>query len=96
MADAKPDAQDIRELTGPFEVVSLIGNLGKGRTHLHLAISDKDGQVIGGHLKEGSQVHTTCEIVLAVDDRLTFSSQIDPATGFEELHIEEANHDSDS
>jgi predicted DNA-binding protein with PD1-like motif len=89
MAGAQPDKQDIREYDGELEIVSLIGNLGQGRTHLHIAVSDKEGNVTGGHLKEGSIVHTTAEIVLAVDDNLTYSEETDAATGFGELKIEE-------
>jgi uncharacterized protein len=87
MSGAKPDKQDIRDYDGAFEIVSLIGNLGQNRTHLHIAISDQDGQVVGGHLKEESIVHTTVELVLAVEDNLTFSEEIDPETGFGELKI---------
>jgi len=88
MAGAKPDGQDIRELDGPFEIVSLIGNLGPGRSHLHVSISDSEGIVIGGHLKEGSIVHTTVELVIASEQKVTFTSEVDPSTGFEELQIE--------
>ncbi|HSW81352.1 MAG TPA: PPC domain-containing DNA-binding protein [Candidatus Saccharimonas sp.] len=88
MAGAQPDAQDIRTLSGPFEIVSLIGNLGQGRSHLHIAVSDKDGAVHGGHLKEASIVHTTVELVLATESQLTFTEKTDPQTGFGELHIE--------
>jgi predicted DNA-binding protein with PD1-like motif len=83
MAGAKPDKQDIRDYAGTFEIVSLIGNLG----HVHIALSDSEGVVIGGHLKEGSLVHTTVELVLAVEDDLKFSEEVDPATGFGELKI---------
>lgn len=88
MAGAQPHAQDIRTLQGPFEIVSLIGNLGPGRSHIHIAVSDKDGAVHGGHLKEASIVHTTVELVLATDANLTFTEQIDAQTGFGELHIQ--------
>ena len=87
MAGAKPDAQDIRDYDGLFEIVSLIGNLGQDRTHLHIAFSDNNGVVIGGHVKEGSVVHTTVELVLAVDDALKFSEEVDAKTGFGELRI---------
>lgn len=87
MAGAQAEKQDIRTLEGPFEIVSLIGNLGQGRTHLHMAISDKDGNVIGGHVKEGCEVHTTVEVVLAVDDGLVFGEELDEHTGFGELQI---------
>jgi len=87
MAGAEAGKQDIRTLQGPFEIVSLIGNLGQDRTHLHMAISDKNGNVIGGHVKEGCEVHTTVELVLAVEDNLVFDEENDPSTGFEELGI---------
>lgn len=89
MAGASPESQDIQTYTGVYEIVSLIGNLGQGRTHLHMAISDSDGGVTGGHLKEGAIVHTTVELVLAVDDRLAFSEEVDEKTGFGELKISE-------
>lgn len=91
MAGAQPDKQDIREYDGAFEVVSLIGNLGQKRTHLHMVISDSEGNVIGGHLKEGSIVHTTVELVVAAERDLVFSEKIDPETGFGELAVEDAH-----
>lgn len=90
MAGAEAGAQDIRTYEGPFEIVSLVGNLGQVRIHLHMSISDKDGAVIGGHMKEGCEVHTTVELVLAVEGNLTFSEENDPETGFGELKIEAA------
>lgn len=87
MAGASADTQDIRTFEGPFEIVSLTGNLGQNRTHLHLSISDKEGKVTGGHLKEGSIVHTTVELVLAVEDNLVFGEAPDTQTGFSELDI---------
>jgi predicted DNA-binding protein with PD1-like motif len=88
MAGAEAGRQDIRKLEGPFEVVSLIGNLGQERTHLHMSISDKNGNVIGGHVKEGCTVHTTVELVLAVEDKLAFGEESDTQTGFGELSIQ--------
>jgi uncharacterized protein len=87
MAGAEMGRQDIRTLDGPFEIVSLIGNVGQNRTHLHMSVSDKDGVVAGGHVKEGCAVHTTVELVLAVEDKLTFGEENDPKTGFGELSI---------
>lgn len=90
MAGASPEKQDVREYEGVFEIVSLIGTVDKnGNSHLHISILDKDGNVIGGHLKDGSIVHTTVELVVASDDNLIFERKIDEATGFDELSIEE-------
>ena len=88
MAGASPAAQDIRTYEGSYEVVSLIGNLGQGRTHLHVAFSDSEGNVVGGHLKEGTIVHTTAELVIAADNSLLFSEEVDDRTGFGELRID--------
>jgi predicted DNA-binding protein with PD1-like motif len=89
MAGAAPDIQDIRDYEGRFEIVSLIGNLGRSRTHLHISFSDEEGRVIGGHLKEGAIVHTTVELVIAIDDKLVFTEEVDATTGFGELKINE-------
>ena len=89
MAGAQPNAQDIRDYDSPMEIVSLTGNLGPGRVHLHIAVSDPEGAVTGGHLKEGSIVHTTVELVLATDETLAFTEEVDPETGFGELKVTE-------
>ncbi len=89
MAGAQPDKQDVRELAGPFEIVSLIGTVGIDGEHLHISLSDKDGKVIGGHLKDGCLVETTVELVIAVEDRLEFRRDVDPTTGFKELSVVE-------
>ena len=90
MAGAGVEKQDIRTLEGPFEIVSLTGNLGQNRTHLHMAVSDKEGDVIGGHVKGGCTVDVTVELVLAVEDGLRFVEELDPNTGFGELSIRTA------
>jgi predicted DNA-binding protein with PD1-like motif len=87
MAGAQADKQDILTFNGPFEIVSLIGNVGQGRTHLHMSIADSEGHVIGGHVKEGCLVHTTVELTLAVEDKLVFGEEVDVTTGFGELSI---------
>jgi len=88
MAGAAPGQQDIREYEGPLEIVSLIGTVSKdGAAHLHISISNKEGEVSAGHLKEGCIVHTTVELVLACEDSLTFTREPDAETGFDELSI---------
>jgi predicted DNA-binding protein with PD1-like motif len=58
---------------GDLEILSLSGTLSPDGVHLHIAIADRSGAVIGGHLCVGSLVRTTAEL--------------DPATGYPELRI---------
>ncbi|MEB3197925.1 MAG: PPC domain-containing DNA-binding protein [Candidatus Sericytochromatia bacterium] len=73
--------------TGPLEIVSLVGTAGPDGAHLHIAVSDAEGHTVGGHLMDGSPIHTTAEIVLAVLPDLRFQRVTDPHTGFRELLI---------
>jgi predicted DNA-binding protein with PD1-like motif len=54
-------------LSGPYEIVSLYGNIttvdGKPFIHAHIALGDNTFAVRGGHLKE-AEVSVTCEITL--------------------------------
>ena len=88
MAGATPDKQDIRVYSGNYEIVSLVGTVSVNGTHLHVSFSDRDGNVIGGHLKEGTLIHPTAEIIIGVDDKVTFNRIHDEATGFSELVVE--------
>jgi len=87
MAGASSDKQDIRTYDGKYEIVSLIGNIGQDRSHIHISFSDKNGDVIGGHLKEGAIVHTTAELVFAVEGSISFGEIEDSKTGFKELKV---------
>jgi predicted DNA-binding protein with PD1-like motif len=88
MAGAKPDAQDIRIITEDFEIVSLVGTTGSNGSHFHIAVSNNEGAVLGGHLKEGTFIHPTAEIVLGEMRDTTFSRAMDEETGFAELVVE--------
>ncbi|HSY27032.1 MAG TPA: PPC domain-containing DNA-binding protein [Burkholderiaceae bacterium] len=70
-----------------FEIVSLVGTLGCDACHLHIALADEQGQVIGGHLMAGSIIYTTAEIVLGVLPELRFERELDTATGYQELRV---------
>jgi hypothetical protein len=70
-----------------FEIVSFVGTLAEDGPHLHLAVSDASGRVIGGHAQEGSIVRTTAEIVIGELEEVRFSRPVDPATGWDELVI---------
>jgi predicted DNA-binding protein with PD1-like motif len=74
-------------LTGDLEILSLSGTLSADGAHLHIAIANSSGAVIGGHLCAGSLVRTTAELVVALLPEWEFRRLLDPATGFAELTI---------
>jgi len=73
--------------TGPVEIVSLVGTLCMDGVHLHMSVSDGDGNVWGGHLLEGNPVYTTAEVVIGVSNSMSFTRKEDVNTGFRELYI---------
>jgi predicted DNA-binding protein with PD1-like motif len=78
---------------GDFEIVSFVGTLAEDGPHLHLAVSDSTGRMIGGHAQEGSVVRTTAEIVIGELEDFVFSRPVDPITGWDELAIERRTTD---
>lgn len=73
-------------LEGPFEIVSATGTVGMDSQHIHVAIANKDGRTIGGHLSAGSLIFTTCEVViLDLSAEWTFERVLDKETGYPEL-----------
>ncbi len=87
MPGATPENQMVKKLEGPFEVVSGTGTFSQDGCHIHISVSDKEGNVFGGHLKDGCVVSTTAEIVIGVFENVTYKRTPDPATGFPELEI---------
>jgi predicted DNA-binding protein with PD1-like motif len=87
MAGAEPGAMDVREYKERMEIVSLGGTVWPGGAHLHMSVSTTAGTVIGGHLKDGSLVFPTAEIVLGEDEEHAYSRTFDPETGFDELVV---------
>lgn len=87
MAGATPDNQQVKIFEGKYEIVSLEGTISLNGAHLHVAISDQGGNVIGGHLKEDSIVDLCAEIVLGEDESAVYSRELDPQTGFPELVV---------
>jgi hypothetical protein len=82
------DQSDITRVQGPLEIVSLSGTVASfGGSHLHIAVSDDKGRVLGGHLKEGSIIRTTAEIVIGIMEGFAFHREIDPQTGYPELIV---------
>lgn len=89
MAGAQPNNQDVRAYEGIFEIVSLTGTISiDGEVHLHISFADKEGAVVGGHLKDGCIVHTTVELIIAKQDNVIFNRKPDPKTGFDELEVQ--------
>ena len=72
---------------GHFEIVSLVGTLSTGGSHIHLSVSDLTGKTVGGHLVDGCKIYTTAEIVIGVMNDITYAREPDPTNGYNELVI---------
>ncbi|ASG09320.1 DNA-binding protein [Vibrio anguillarum] len=79
------DGSSELHLVDAFEIVSLIGTLTASHQHLHIAVADKTGKVIGGHLLDGCLVNTTAELILHSYPDLVFEREFDNQTGYSEL-----------
>lgn len=73
---------------GPFEIVALVGTFSVDGSHLHIALSDQQGKMLGGHLVEGCLIYTTAEIILGELKNTRFRRPLDPQTGYDELVVE--------
>lgn len=80
-------SQTIKELEGPFEIVSLVGTLCGDEGHLHIALSDKEGHMVGGHVVSDLIIFTTAEVVIGECTDVEFVREFDPKSGFAELVI---------
>jgi predicted DNA-binding protein with PD1-like motif len=74
-------------LTDKFEILSLNGTIATTGVHLHIAIADKQGKTLGGHLVDGCIIYTTAEIVIGTSQEFTFLRTLDEQTGYKELEI---------
>lgn len=79
---------DAAQIAGPLELLSLSGTLSLDGPHLHATVGDAQGNVFGGHLRPGSRVRTTAEILVTVLPDVVFRRRPDPRTGARELVIE--------
>jgi predicted DNA-binding protein with PD1-like motif len=80
-------ATEATAIHSELEILSLSGTLSPDGAHLHIAVADSQGAVIGGHLCAGSLVHTTAELVIGLLPEWRFSRELDLATGYAELRI---------
>jgi uncharacterized protein len=76
--------ETLKTFDGPFEIVSADGTIAENGIHVHIAISDIEGHVIGGHLREGCIINTTAEICILESDK-SIKRVFDPKTGYKEL-----------
>lgn len=81
------NTNEVIELQGRFEIVSLVGTLNE-EAHLHICLGDKDGKTVGGHVLGGLEVFTTAEVVIGEATGLEFTREMDPRTGFPELVVQ--------
>jgi predicted DNA-binding protein with PD1-like motif len=80
-------AVEATTIHGELEILSLAGTLSPDGAHLHIAIAGSSGAVMGGHLRLGSLVRTTAELVVGLLPEWRFSRELDLATGYAELQI---------
>lgn len=81
------NAKVIKTWEGSFEIVSIVGTLEAGNSHIHVCLSDEAGNTFGGHLKDGSIVGVTAEVVIGEIEDLEFSREFDESTGYKELIV---------
>lgn len=74
-------------LEGEFEILTLSGTLAQDGVHLHIAVADAQGQVLGGHVARGCIVRTTAEVLVTALPAWSFTRTPDPRTGYDELAI---------
>lgn len=72
-----------------FEIVSITGTVSKDDVHIHISVSDNSGKTIGGHLKDGTLVDTTCEVVIYELKDYIFDRAPDSITGYDELVVKQ-------
>lgn len=71
--------------TGDLEVVALSGTLAENGMHLHLAVADRNGAMLGGHLLPGCLVRTTLELVIMEVSGVRMLRSKDEVTTYDEL-----------
>lgn len=70
-----------------YEIVSITGTISKDGLHIHISLSDEEGNTVGGHLSDGTIINTTCELVILELPNYTFTREFDSNTGYNELVI---------
>lgn len=81
------DGKSIKEWAEELEIVSGTGTVSQNGSHVHISFSDKEGRVLGGHLKEGCIINTTAEIVVLIFTDAEYQRLPDLDTDYNELSI---------
>lgn len=92
--------EESTSLIGHYEIVSLIGNIDyqkihnpdySGSGHIHISVSNENGETIGGHLMSGNLVYTTVELTMLEIQDAIFDRVIDEleegGSGYYELKV---------
>ena len=79
--------EETTTLSGPFEILSLVGTLSSEGVHLHIALADKEGKTVGGHVQVGCLIYTTAELVIGELSGMTFLRTFDTVKVYEELEV---------
>jgi predicted DNA-binding protein with PD1-like motif len=87
MSGAAGEPEVFRTFVETMEIVSLTGTLCPDGLHVHIALSRRGGDCVGGHVVSGCTVHTTAELVIGELPDVEFSRPVDEATGYDELSI---------
>ena len=87
MPQLESDVHKTKEWSGPLEIVGSTATLSKNGSHIHISVCDEEGNVFGGHLKEGCILRTGAEVVIGVFDDIEYTRARDEETGFDELEI---------
>jgi predicted DNA-binding protein with PD1-like motif len=91
------DKDVFEDRTNKYEITSLVGtleyrsNTNDSYGHLHIAVSDHLGHTFGGHLLNGTIVHTTAEITVLNSMDVVFDRILCASSGYRELVVLKQN-----
>lgn len=80
----------VLEVAGPVKIRSIVGTLSDG-SHLHISLTDKQGQVFGGHVFGPLVASGTVEAVAGDCTQLSFARLHDLRTGYPELVVKKSD-----
>ncbi len=72
---------------GFFEIISLTGTFSEASCHIHICVSDANGQTLAGHLLDENLIYTTAEIVVVNLYDVEFIRLTDTTYNYQELVV---------